>query len=628
MAEGVLGGLLGGEEDRAEDEAHAEARVSAEAFAAAVAADQTRHDPGVARATKTFLEEQTLLLKAQKDELIEQRPLRLSHLHSQSREGHLRRFGQRIRNGMQVFTALVITVIGLGFAVMIVDAFTAHSVVVDAFKAPSALAARGFTGDVVASGVLDGLQKLQDATRSTDKSLNTTSAWSSDVKIEVPETGVSIGEINRLLHQRFGHDLHIDGDLVQTESGGLALTVRGDGVPAKTFDGAAGDLDKLTTQAAEYIYGRSQPVQYAIYLEGADRNADALGFIPAAYARADGDEARAKLAHRWANAYAGLNQSAKAAEKQRLAMLLAKPNSPEWWANYSNRVGSITAAEGEEAGWRESHAFLSAVQAAPKSQRPPTRLLENVAEDLWDLPLFLASNLADAQSHNGAGTSTAILGPSVADTYALMHDPAQATRLLTASDPDDSITKAEALLLEGYAALDRGDAAAAVPPLEAFYKAWVADPNLQFTYSDQPCFLGLAYGLVGRMAEAEPVFKRAGVWSRCYAFHGDALAHAGDVAGAKRVWAEGLKLAPDLPQVYLHRGVFELDHGDLKAAEADLSTAAAKAPHYADPLKAWGDLLVKEGRWKDALAKYDEALKYAPAWTALRQARDAAARKG
>ena len=98
----------------------------------------------------------------------------------------------------------------------------------------------------MAAGVLDGLQKLQDATRSTDKSLNTTSAWSSDVKIEVPETGVSIGEINRLLHQRFGHDLHIDGDLVQTEAvgsaGGSALTVRGDGVPAKTFDGAAGDL--------------------------------------------------------------------------------------------------------------------------------------------------------------------------------------------------------------------------------------------------------------------------------------------------------------------------------------------------------------------------------------------------
>lgn len=628
MAEGVLGGLLGGEEDRAEEPALGETRSGADAFAAALAADHAKYDPKVAMAAKAFLEKQGRLLDAQTDELSEQRALRLSHLRSASREGKLRRFGQRIRNGMQVFTALIFSAIGVGLAVMIYDAFTSRSVVVEAFKAPSALAARGFTGDVVASGVLDGLQKLQDATRSADKSLNTTSAWSSDVKIEVPETGVSIGEINRLLHQRFGHDLHIDGDLVQTESGGLTLTVRGDGVPAKTFDGAAGDLDKLTTQAAEYIYGRSQPLQYTAYLEGVDRNADALAFIPAAYARAASDEERAKLAHRWANAYAGLNQPAKAAEKQRLAMSLAKPLSREWWVNWSNMLGTVGQAGGEEAGWRESEAFLRAMQAAPKDKRPENRLLENAAQETWDLPLLLASNLADAETHNGAGSTTTIEGPQVAETYAEMHDPANATRYLTASDPDDSVTKAEALLLEGYAALDRGDAAAAVSPLETFYKAWLADPNLQFTYQDNPCFLGLAYGLVGRMADAEPVFKKPGAWSRCSAFQGDALAHAGDIAGAERVWAEGLKIAPDLPQVYLHRGVFELDHGDLKAAEADLSTAVAKAPHYADPLKAWGDVLAKQGRWKDALAKYNEALKYAPAWTALHQAQDAAARRG
>ena len=331
MAEGgLLGGLLGGEDEAPEPVAVGEARAGADAFAAALAADQAKHDPSVARAAEAFLGEQSRLLIEQRQELSEQRALRLSHLRSQSQEGRLRRFGQRIRNGMQVFTAVILTAIGVGLAVMIYDAFTSRSVVVEAFKAPSALAARGFTGDVVASGVLDGLQKLQDATRSTDKSLNTTSAWSSDVKIEVPETGVSIGEDQPAPCTSASATTCISAAIwfrpraCGSALGGLALTVRGDGVPAKTFQGAAGDLDKLTTQAAEYIYGRSQPVQYAIYLEGADRNADALAFIPAAYARADGDEARAKLAHRWANAYAGLNQAAKAAEKQRLAMSLAQ----------------------------------------------------------------------------------------------------------------------------------------------------------------------------------------------------------------------------------------------------------------------------------------------------------------
>ena len=129
------------------------------------------------------------------------------------------------------------------------------------------------------------------------------------------------------------------------------------------------------------------------------------------------------------------------------------------------------------------------------------------------------------------------------------------------------------------------------------------------------------------MADAEAAFKQTGPRSLCAAFHGDVLVHAGDAAGAGRVWAEGLKAAPDLLMVYLHRGLFELDRGDWLAAQADLSTASAKAPHYADPLKAWGDLLARQGRWKEALAKYDAALKYAPAWAQLHQAREAAARR-
>ena len=43
-------------------------------------------------------------------------------------------------------------------------------------------------------------------------------------------------------------------------------------------------------------------------------------------------------------------------------------------------------------------------------------------------------------------------------------------------------------------------------------------------------------------------------------------------------------------------------------------------------MKAWGDLLAKQGHPAEALAKYDEALKYAPNWAALKEAREAAAK--
>ena len=57
-----------------------------------------------------------------------------------------------------------------------------------------------------------------------------------------------------------------------------------------------------------------------------------------------------------------------------------------------------------------------------------------------------------------------------------------------------------------------------------------------------------------------------------------------------------------------------------------LSDAHKRGPHWADPLKAWGDVLAKQGNAKDALVKYDEALKYAPNWKQLKEARESAAK--
>ncbi len=77
MAEGLLGGLLGAEEEAPEVEA-GEGRVSAEAFAASLAADQAKHDAGVARAAEAFRKEKTRLLQTQREEITEQRRWRLS----------------------------------------------------------------------------------------------------------------------------------------------------------------------------------------------------------------------------------------------------------------------------------------------------------------------------------------------------------------------------------------------------------------------------------------------------------------------------------------------------------------------------------------------------------------------
>jgi len=596
-----------------------EGAAAADGFAAAIAVDEARHDPALARKVGDYLDRQARLIDLQIEHFEEDNRLATD-------AAKRKRFADRMRNVLEVFGILAAAVLGLGFLILLGDAYSSRSVVVDAFDAPPVLAGSGVSGKVVASEVLDQLQKLQDATRGPSKGLNSQGAWSSEIKIEAPGTGISIGEIDQLLRARFGHDVHIGGDLIQTPTGGLALTVRGDGVPAKTFDGSSDELDQLTDQAAEYIYARSQPWRYALYLQNVRRDADALAFIPGAFARATTDPDRANLANVWGISYQDLNMFGPAAEKFRMVIMLSPPYSTEWWKGRGNLLSAEAADDTvEEKSWVDAQAYLRDAAAAPTDRRPEPRFLAGPAGDTFDMPLLLRATLADAKNNSGAGASAGLAGLDVAYTYDQMHDPAQAALYVAASDPDDPQTKLSGSLLQAKAALARGDAASALPLLESYRTLGLSFPNTKPPNLTDLCYLGIAYALAGRASDAEAVFSSGGQWALCYALHGDALEHAGDVAGAQRVWAQGLTLAPDMPTIYLHRGLSELARGDLGAAQADISTANAKAPHYADPLKAWGDLLAAEHRWKDALAKYDEALKYAPAWAALRQARTAAA---
>ena len=265
MAEGLLGGILGEEDEKPDVEA-SDPLAGAEAFASAVAAKLAGTDPEVARKTVEFLGKQSQLLETQNEHLKEEHAARLHFLQGQAREVDIRRFGLRLRVGFQLFLVLIATGIGAGAVLMVRDAVTSREVVVEPFRIPSTLAALGIDGAIVASGLLDELGRLQDATRSNSAARGLTGAWSGNIKFDVPETGISLGEISRLLRERFGHDVRIDGDLVGTPAGRLLLTVRGNGVPPKTFEGSAADLRKLTVAAAEYVYSKSQPARWASYL--------------------------------------------------------------------------------------------------------------------------------------------------------------------------------------------------------------------------------------------------------------------------------------------------------------------------------------------------------------------------
>lgn len=90
---------------------------------------------------------------------------------------------------------------------------------------------------------------------------------------------------------------------------------------------------------------------------------------------------------------------------------------------------------------------------------------------------------------------------------------------------------------------------------------------------------------------------------------------------------KAVKLGPSIPSGYYSWGIALAQRGDLNGAAAKFKDAHQKGPHCADPLKAWGDVPMKQGHPKEALVKYDEALRYAPNWTALKEAREALLRQ-
>ncbi len=622
MAEGVLGGVLGGEEEKPEIEAP-QALAGAEAFAAAVAAKLSSSDPEVAQDTSAFLKEQTLLLETQRRHLEDEHALRLEHLAHQRHLLRGQRLGQAIRIGFQIGIALVVLVIGVGIAVMLHDAFTSHEVVVDSFNAPAALAPRGVTGTVVASDILNELTRLQSTSRSLSlgrERRSLSNAWSNDVRVDVPETGVSLGEISRLLKARFGHDLHIGGSLVETDSGGLALTVSGNNLLPRTFTGGAADLDTLVVSAAQYVYSQFQPALWARHLLNVGRCPEAIAFIKSAYASTDG-ERRASLLNDWASCTMSTDSS-PASRREALELYQeAIKIDPDFIAPYANEGALLSDSGDEEGAWHVSKTLSARFGQRARSAGGPST---------GDFTPALNTLIADAAATGGMGSlGSESTAPSIALLELELHDPTAADltlRTLPAA-AETAVTRAGPGFVRALVAEELGDAAEAAQEMDAYDAARTKQSGSPvFTRDD--CQIAPIEEAAGHPDKADAILANptAAHFVDCQRFRGDILDHRGNWAGAQQAYAQAVALAPDLPQGYYSWGVALARHGDLAGAIVKLQAANQRGPHWADPLKAWGDVLAKQGHWKDALAKYDEALKDAPNWAALKQARAAATR--
>ena len=623
MAEqgGVVEGILGALES--EEKEVEESAARADDIATAVMMDAARYDPELSHEASAYLKEQRALVRLQVHHFDEERRLAIE-------AAKRKRFSDHLRMSFQLFMALLGAAIGIGAIFMVHDAVTSRSVVIDPFDTPHALVERGITGKTVSAGLLDVLSRIQTASRAAVASRSLSNAWTDDIAIEVPETGLSIGQIERMLKARFGHDQHIDGDLVQTEKGGLALTVRGNGIQARTFSDDTRDLDKLLTEAGEYVYSQSQPGIWMTYLRNNGRPDDAIRFAQASYAGTAVSE-RPYVLNSWA--FAIITKGGPGAARQALPLLReALRLKPDFWVGYA-AMTSVLDTSGEE---QEVVRLAEQMKrlAGGRPGRAPEGAYGNYDWYMGDLHALRADLIANLESHGGVTQQGGGYGADnlvIALIDLRLHDvDGAALRVQTTPvDEKNAPDVAQAAMDRALLAEDSGDWKTAADEWNVLAAAY-ANPAVSAANPSYMCVAAPDYEKTGQPAKADAALDAPmkavgiGTFVDCYRFRADVLELRGDWAGARVWYAKAVKLAPSIPSAYYSWGMALAKHGDLDGAAAQFKDANQKGPHWADPLKAWGDVLMKQGHGADALAKYDAALRYAPNWKQLKQAREAA----
>jgi tetratricopeptide (TPR) repeat protein len=579
-------------------------------FAAAVAMNAAQQGGPLDPHTAAYVEEQTRLLRLQVKHYDQERRLGIG-------AAKRKRFGDRLRNLLAVLVCLGAVGAIVGLLAMAWDAAHDHSLVVEAFSVPPDFALRGLTGQVVARQVLDKLIALQEQTGSMRAAGSFRNNWGDNLRVEIPQTGVSIGELRDELRSWLGHETRISGEVYRTSTGVTLTTRVGDA--ATSFSGAAGDLEKLTQQSAEAIYGRAQPYRYAIYLDSKKRVSEARAVLEALSLDPDPAE------RAWAKLGLGL-QSDQLGDPAGCVRNLdaALREIPGFAPALTNLVDCELELEHDHEALKYSHEYVDASKSA----------FQYVAADRRDFNnrYQLAEGDLIKGDYRGETVETRYLlakyprffandaGEALADTLVSDHDAVGAREVIGIPSPNN----AEQFSILGLAALELGDPAA--PDLLSKAQSLDGGQPEVMLRRDVP-WLAIAKSRFGDLAAAQALIVTTPTdCYLCVRARGMLAAAGGDKRQGERWFAQAIEQGPDLPQAFTDRGAARLGWGDVAGALADARRANAISPRNPDALKLWGDALSRQGRWEDARAKYDAALKFAPAWMALRQVRAVATR--
>ena len=563
-------------------------------------------------------------LKDQRAFIADQRHHLAAQFQPQLRQLLLGVWEKRLGLLLRIATAFTGLAIAAGIAFLIWDAAHSNRLLIEPFSVPPDLAQRGLTGQAVAAELLDRLAVMQAQTLSQRAPATYANSWSQqDIKLDIPETGLSLAELDEFLRDRLGHDTHITGEIVRTASG-LSLTARAgvDGAEVVTTQEAG--LDAAVQRLSESVYKLTQPFRYGIYLASRGRHDEALPVFEA-LARTGPAQERSWGYIGWSVA---VEDSAGTDERLRIAQLALDLDPENAIELGSKAAGEEDKSEPERAVGDNRKMILSLRGSGQQQVRaeliPAFRERTKGFIDLETGAFHdAAQELAHAVLTGGAVGLLNGISPDLAWAQTGEHDLAAARTTIADPDNGSGVASGSTDLLRSRARMQiasaTGDWAGVVAEsatVEATVREYPGTRALPLTTTAP--LLAYAQAKLGDVTGAEATIAVTPAY--CYA----CLIARGRIAGLNGRQARmdfwftrAIATAPSVPLAEDEWGAALLDRGDPVAAIAKFTIANQKGPHFADPLEMWGEALMKQNRSDRALAKFAEAEKYAPNWGRL-----------
>ncbi len=568
-----------------------------------------------------FLRDQRRLINLQAEHLHEQRELQLAHL-------RVRRWKDRMSLSLQVLAAAAGTAIAFAFVLMAWRAHEDHGLVIDAFSVPSEFAAEGLSGGVVAQLFLDKLNALQLATESDRPAATFQNNWGEDIKVEIPETGVKLGDLEKFLRDQLGDVSHVTGEAYKTATG-VALAARLGDTPPQTFEGSRADIDSLVQKAAESVYRFSQPYRFSVYLEQHGRVEEAIGVISDLAVNGPASErgwAYAEWAH--FNLYDFSDaEAARVHAKQGLGFTQGSTVRAdieligvEVWTGHDEQALQYSKDLDSKAHERSSETTQSYFE---QNSLISTAWLSSLVGDLKTSGTQWLRVAKTPEFQGLVRLSHAL----AATEFVLDHDPQAAREALEPLGPTDDTSFLEANAINAFMglpdywlAMERGDWRAALDDARAA-DAWLETHKAKLPVSGllqsvwihplQALAMAKAGDAAGSLALIETTPADCYL---CLRVRGQIAAQAHDWPAAERWFAEAARQAPSMPFAFADWGAERLARGDADGAIAVLKRAHENGPHFADALELMGEALMRKGDYRAAVDKFRSADEAAPRW--------------